>query len=68
MTLLLNGKSLDRSDLSPGDVITVTVMMMVPLVVLYEVSIVLSAVIYRRREKRNAEFDASPPDGAVEAE
>ncbi len=53
--------------LSPGDVITVTVMMMVPLTLLYEVSIVLSSVIYRRREKREAEFDSSPPDGVVEA-
>lgn len=55
------------SFLSPGDVVTVTIMMMVPLALLYEVSIVLSAVIYRRREERLAEFDAGPPDGAVEA-
>lgn len=55
------------SFLSPGDVITVTVLMMIPLALLYEVSIVLSAIIYRRREERAAEFDSSPPDGAVEA-
>ena len=64
----LVGITVLASMLSPGDIITVTVMMMVPLVVLYEVSIVLSAVIYRRRRKRDAEFDASPPDGSVEAE
>jgi sec-independent protein translocase protein TatC len=35
--------------LTPGDVITVTLMMMVPLVVLYEFSIVLSRLVARRR-------------------
>jgi len=37
------------SVLTPGDVITVTVMMMVPLMGLYEVSILLSRVVERRR-------------------
>ena len=64
----LVGITVLASILSPGDVITVTVMMMVPLTLLYEVSILLSAVIYRRRQKREAEFDESPPQGAVEAE
>ncbi|HEX6367787.1 MAG TPA: twin-arginine translocase subunit TatC, partial [Longimicrobium sp.] len=35
--------------LTPGDVITVTLMMMAPLVLLYELSILLSRVVYRRR-------------------
>ncbi len=35
--------------LTPGDVITLTVMMMVPLVLLYEFSIVLSRMVTRRR-------------------
>jgi sec-independent protein translocase protein TatC len=35
--------------LTPGDVITVTIMMMLPLVLLYELSIVLSRVVTRRR-------------------
>jgi sec-independent protein translocase protein TatC len=35
--------------LTPGDVITVTIMMMVPLVLLYELSIVLSRVVTRKR-------------------
>ena len=37
------------SILSPGDVMVVTVLLMVPLVLLYEVSILLSAVITRKR-------------------
>ena len=35
--------------LTPGDVITVTIMMMAPLVLLYELSILLSRVVTRRR-------------------
>jgi sec-independent protein translocase protein TatC len=35
--------------LTPGDVITVTIMMMLPLVLLYELSIVLSRLVVRRR-------------------
>jgi len=37
------------SMLTPGDVITVTLMMMAPLMLLYELSIVLSRVMFRRR-------------------
>ncbi len=53
------------SFLSPGDVVTVTAMMMVPLVLLYEFSILLSVVITRRRRARDIGGD--PPDGSVEA-
>jgi sec-independent protein translocase protein TatC len=35
--------------ITPGDVLTLTVMMMIPLVILYEVSIVLSKIVVRRR-------------------
>jgi sec-independent protein translocase protein TatC len=35
--------------LTPGDVITVTLMMMAPLMLLYELSILLSRVMFRRR-------------------
>ena len=35
--------------LTPGDVITVTIMMMLPLVLLYELSILLSRLVARRR-------------------
>lgn len=54
--------------LSPGDVITVTVLMMAPLILLYEFSIVLSAAIYRRRQLHQFEASTEPPEGAVEAE
>lgn len=43
------GITILASLLTPGDVITVTVMMMAPLIVLYEVSIVLSRLVSRRR-------------------
>lgn len=51
--------------LSPGDVVTVTAMMMLPLVLLYEFSIFLSVVITRRRQARDIGGD--PPEGGVEA-
>lgn len=41
--------------LTPGDVITVTLMMMVPLILLYEVSIVLARLVYRRPAGEYAE-------------
>jgi sec-independent protein translocase protein TatC len=40
--------------LTPGDVITLTLMMMVPLVLLYEFSIFLSRLVTRRRRARMA--------------
>ena len=40
--------------LTPGDVITLTLMMMVPLVLLYEFSIFLSKLVTRRRRARAA--------------
>ncbi|HSR40837.1 MAG TPA: twin-arginine translocase subunit TatC, partial [Longimicrobiales bacterium] len=55
------------SFLSPGDVITVTLLLMVPLILLYEFSILLSTVIYRGRQKRELEPSSDPPPGAVEA-
>ncbi len=56
------------SVLTPGDVVTVTAMMMVPMVVLYEISIVLSWMIYRRRRENEKKIGGDPPDGSVEAE
>jgi sec-independent protein translocase protein TatC len=52
--------------LSPGDVITVTVLMMAPLILLYEFSIFPSVLIYRRRKAR--EIGGDPPEDVVEAE
>jgi sec-independent protein translocase protein TatC len=55
------------SFITPGDAITLTVMMMFPLVLLYEFGIFLSAGVYRRRAKAEKEYEASlePPAGAV---
>jgi sec-independent protein translocase protein TatC len=46
------------SVLTPGDVITLTIMMMAPLVLLYEFSIVLSRLVSRRRRRLAAEAAA----------
>lgn len=61
------GITIMASFLTPGDVITLTVLMMAPLFILYEVSIVLSRVIYRKREARHQSISGEPPPGAVEA-
>jgi sec-independent protein translocase protein TatC len=44
--------------LTPGDLIWTTIAMAVPLYFLYEVSVVLSYIVYRRRLRRAAERDA----------
>ena len=44
--------------ITPGDVITVTLLMMAPLFLLYEFSIFLSRLVTRGREKRAAELEA----------
>ena len=54
------------SVLSPGDLVTVTAIMMIPMVFLYEFSILLSVMITRRRRARTIGGD--PPDDSVEAE
>jgi sec-independent protein translocase protein TatC len=38
--------------ITPGDLITTTVMLMLPLYALYEVSIVASAIVYARKERK----------------
>jgi len=40
--------------ITPGDLITSTLMLIVPLYGLYELSIVLSSMVYRRRQRREA--------------
>lgn len=59
------------SFLSPGDVVLVTLMMMGPLILLYEFSILLSASISRKREQADRAGgigaggpDRDPPEGA----
>lgn len=58
------------SFITPGDVVVLTIMMMIPLVFLYELGIFLSMVVYRGKEKarRELEADLAPPPGAVEAQ
>ncbi len=52
------------SILSPGDYIQITLLLMGPMILLYEVSILLSVMIVRRQKK--AEYDANgPPENAV---
>ena len=64
--------------LSPGDVIVVTVIMMAPIYLLFEMSILISDVIWRRRQRRlgadeeeeaagHAIADPVPPTGAEPA-
>ncbi|MDH3224734.1 MAG: twin-arginine translocase subunit TatC, partial [Gemmatimonadota bacterium] len=57
------------SFLSPGDVIAVTVLMMIPLIFLYEFSILLSVLVWRRREAREKTIhEVDPPSGTVASE
>ncbi len=55
--------------LTPGDALTLTLFLMLPLVLLYEFSILLSSMIYRRRRLREERLQPSetPPEGVVEA-
>ena len=58
------GMAILASMITPGDVITVTVLMMLPLVLLYELSIALARLVERGRERRAA---AELPDATPEA-
>ncbi len=51
--------------LTPGDVIVLTIFMMVPLLLLYELSIVLVQIVERRRKRMLAELE---DDGRTERE
>ncbi len=53
------------SMLTPGDIAS-TFMMIIPMMVLYEVSILLSRIIYRRKKEEELEPSRDPPPGAVE--
>ena len=46
------------SIITPGDLVTTTVMLMVPLYGLYEVSIIASAIIYSRKQRRRMAAEA----------
>jgi Sec-independent protein secretion pathway component TatC len=58
------------SFITPGDAITLTIMMMLPLVLLYEFGILLSVGVYRGKKKHDEEFEASldRPPGALESQ
>lgn len=45
------------SFITPGDIIVLTIMMMIPLVFLYELGIFLSVGIYRGKQKRRMEYE-----------
>ena len=62
------GITIMASFITPGDAITLTIMMMFPLVLLYEFGIFLSAGVYRRREKAEQELEArlEPPEHSVQ--
>ncbi len=51
--------------ISPGDAINVTIILAVPLIALYEFSILLSVMVWRKREKRDREADPTPPEDSV---
>ena len=53
------------SFISPGDMINVTIAMTVPLIALYEFSIFLSVLVWRKRKASPREADPSPPEDAV---
>ena len=44
--------------LSPGDLIWTTMLLAAPLYLLYEVSVILTVLVYRRRRKREARLAA----------
>jgi sec-independent protein translocase protein TatC len=58
------------SFITPGDAITLTIMMMLPLVLLYEFGILLSVGVYRGKKKREQEYEASleTSPGALESQ
>jgi sec-independent protein translocase protein TatC len=58
------------SFITPGDIIVLTIMMMIPLIFLYELSIFLSVGIYKRKAQRDKEWEESlsAPEDSEEAE
>lgn len=53
--------------LSPGDAMTVTFLMMFPLIFLYEISILLAVFVRKKPVEENVIQPPEPPEGAVEA-
>ncbi|MBI4519718.1 MAG: twin-arginine translocase subunit TatC [Gemmatimonadetes bacterium] len=62
----LVGITILASVITPGDVIVLTAVMMVPLYFLYELSILLSRIVYRRKRKAEEAAENTPPgDGGA---
>lgn len=60
------GNLVVASIISPGDMILLTAGMMIPMVALYEFSIVLSVLMWRRRRRRESGLEeAEPPSDSV---
>ena len=57
------------SIISPGDLLLLTVLMMVPMIALYEFGILLSALVWRKREEKERTVEeAAPPSDSVAAD
>ena len=54
--------------LSPGDLIWTTVLLAIPLYLLYEVSVVLTMLVFRRRRRREAQLAAEAAEEAARTE
>ena len=54
--------------LSPGDLVWTTILLAAPLYLLYELSVVLTVIVYRRRRKRQAQLAAEEAAEAKAAE
>ena len=54
--------------LSPGDLISTTVMLAGPLYLLYELSVILTSLVYRKRRKREAQLAAEEAAARAEAD
>ena len=63
------GSTILASLISPGDAITLTLFMVAPIFLLYEFSILLSVLVWRKRDARDGQAETAPaPADAVAAE
>lgn len=63
------GSTILASLITPGDAITLTLFMVAPIFLLYEFSILLSVLVWRKRDARDAPAETAPtPEDAVTAE
>ncbi len=63
------GSTILAALISPGDAITLTLFMVAPIFLLYEFSILLSVLVWRKRDARDLRpEEAAAPEGAVAAD